>query len=116
MPKVPINDPKLWRERAEEARTVGDQLTDPDAKRRMLRSPMTTTSWRGVPKSGCTNAKTPRHNQTDPLLHCGISIWPMTVVGQYATSRQRDGMLRDKPGSAAAPAARCRNLRRGSFI
>jgi len=37
MPKVPINDPKHWRERAEEARTVADELTDPDAKRKMLR-------------------------------------------------------------------------------
>jgi len=36
-PKIPINDPKHWRERAEEARTVADELTDPDAKRRMLR-------------------------------------------------------------------------------
>ena len=35
--KVPINDPKHWRDRAEEARTVADELTDPDAKRRMLR-------------------------------------------------------------------------------
>jgi predicted Rossmann-fold nucleotide-binding protein len=34
---VPINDPKHWRERAEEARAVADELTDPDAKRRMLR-------------------------------------------------------------------------------
>jgi len=35
--KVPINDPKHWRERAEEARTVADALTDPASKRRMLR-------------------------------------------------------------------------------
>jgi hypothetical protein len=28
--KVPINDPKHWRDRAEEARTVADELTDPD--------------------------------------------------------------------------------------
>jgi len=35
--KVPINDPKHWRERAEEARTVADELTAPDSKRRMLR-------------------------------------------------------------------------------
>jgi hypothetical protein len=34
---VSINDPKHWRERAEEARTVADELTDPDAKHRMLR-------------------------------------------------------------------------------
>ena len=34
---VPINDPKHWRERAEEARTVADELTDPDSKHRMLR-------------------------------------------------------------------------------
>ena len=37
MAKIPINDPKHWRERAEEARTVADELTDPDSKRRMLR-------------------------------------------------------------------------------
>jgi len=35
--KIPINDPKHWRERAEEALTVADDLTDPDSKRRMLR-------------------------------------------------------------------------------
>jgi molecular chaperone GrpE (heat shock protein) len=35
--KVPINDPKHWRERAEETRTVADELTDPDSKRKMLR-------------------------------------------------------------------------------
>jgi hypothetical protein len=35
--KVPINDPKHRRERAEEARTVADELTAPDSKRRMLR-------------------------------------------------------------------------------
>ena len=33
----PINDPNHWRERAEEARTVADELTDPDSKRKMLR-------------------------------------------------------------------------------
>jgi len=37
MAKVPINDPKHWRERAEEARTVADEMTDPDLKRKMLR-------------------------------------------------------------------------------
>jgi hypothetical protein len=37
MAKVPINDPKHWRERAEEARTVADDMSDPDAKRKMLR-------------------------------------------------------------------------------
>jgi hypothetical protein len=37
MVKVPINDPKHWRERAEEARTVADEPTDPDSKRAMLR-------------------------------------------------------------------------------
>ena len=35
--KVPINDPKHWRERAEESRTVADSLTDPDSKKAMLR-------------------------------------------------------------------------------
>ena len=35
--KIPINDPKHWRERAEEARTVADELIDPESKRRMLR-------------------------------------------------------------------------------
>ena len=28
---------------------------------------MTTTSWRGVPKSGSATAKISPHNQTDPL-------------------------------------------------
>ena len=37
MPKVPINDSKHWRERAEEARTVADQMGDADSKRNMLR-------------------------------------------------------------------------------
>ena len=37
MAKVPINDPKHWRDRAEQARILADELTDPDAKRRMLR-------------------------------------------------------------------------------
>jgi|SRR5262245_2450963 len=37
MAKVPFNDPKHWRERAEEARTVADQMNDPDSKRKMLR-------------------------------------------------------------------------------
>jgi molecular chaperone GrpE (heat shock protein) len=37
MAKIPINDPKHWRERAEEARTVADQIKDPDSKRKMLR-------------------------------------------------------------------------------
>src|SRR5262245_11789730 len=36
-PKIHINDPKHWRERAEEARTVANQMNDPDSKRKMLR-------------------------------------------------------------------------------
>jgi len=35
--KIPINDPKYWRERADEARTVADQTNDPKSKRKMLR-------------------------------------------------------------------------------
>jgi len=37
MAKVPINDPKHWRERAEGARTLADQMEDQDARRNMLR-------------------------------------------------------------------------------
>jgi hypothetical protein len=37
MAKVPINDPKHWRKRAEEAWRVADQTNDPDSKRKMLR-------------------------------------------------------------------------------
>jgi len=37
MTKISINDPKHWRERAEEARTIADDITDPDSKRKMLR-------------------------------------------------------------------------------
>ena len=32
-----INDPQYWRRRAEEARTLAEELTDPDAKRKMLK-------------------------------------------------------------------------------
>jgi molecular chaperone GrpE (heat shock protein) len=35
--KVPINDPKHWRERAEEARTVAEEIKDETSKRSMLR-------------------------------------------------------------------------------
>jgi hypothetical protein len=37
MAKVLINDPKHWRERAEGARMLADQMEDPDARRKMLR-------------------------------------------------------------------------------
>ena len=37
MTKISINDPKHWRERAEEARTIADDITDPDSKRNLLR-------------------------------------------------------------------------------
>jgi len=32
-----FDNPKHWRERAEEARSVADQLSDPESKRMMLR-------------------------------------------------------------------------------
>jgi hypothetical protein len=35
--KIPINDPKHWRERAEEARAVADVMTDEKSKTMMLR-------------------------------------------------------------------------------
>jgi hypothetical protein len=31
-----INDPEHWRKRAEEARAVADDITDPDSRRMML--------------------------------------------------------------------------------
>jgi hypothetical protein len=37
MSKVPINDPKHWRERAEGARALADQMEDQAARRKMLR-------------------------------------------------------------------------------
>jgi hypothetical protein len=36
MPYRSFNDPKHWRERAEEARTHAQQMTDPEVKRMML--------------------------------------------------------------------------------
>jgi len=36
MPSSHINDPKHWRTRAEEARTVAEQMTDPISKQMML--------------------------------------------------------------------------------
>jgi hypothetical protein len=35
--KAPINDPKHWRERAEEARAVADVMNDEKIKKMMLR-------------------------------------------------------------------------------
>jgi hypothetical protein len=35
--KVPINDPKHWRQRAEEARVHAEDIFDPEAKKTMLR-------------------------------------------------------------------------------
>jgi len=32
-----ISDPQYWCRRAEEARTLADELTDPEAKRKMLK-------------------------------------------------------------------------------
>jgi hypothetical protein len=36
MTASPINDPAYWRQRAEEARRIADQLDDPLAKRTLL--------------------------------------------------------------------------------
>jgi hypothetical protein len=52
MAKSPINDPKHWRERAEEARTIADEMSDPDSKQKMIRIAATMRSWRGVPNCG----------------------------------------------------------------
>ena len=37
MTKVPINDPRYWRDHAEEARTVADEMSDDEDKKMMLR-------------------------------------------------------------------------------
>ena len=37
MAKLHINDPKHWRERAEEARVHAEQMADPEAKQTMLK-------------------------------------------------------------------------------
>src|SRR5262249_12456262 len=37
MAQSPINDPKHWRERAQEARVHPEQITDPESKKAMLR-------------------------------------------------------------------------------
>jgi hypothetical protein len=36
MAKVPINDPKHWRGRAEEARVHAEEISDPEARKTML--------------------------------------------------------------------------------
>jgi molecular chaperone GrpE (heat shock protein) len=38
MAKVPINDPKHWRERAEEARTVAQGIADEHSRKKLLRT------------------------------------------------------------------------------
>jgi hypothetical protein len=35
--KLPINDPKHWRKRVEEARTLARKITDKNGKARMMR-------------------------------------------------------------------------------
>ena len=35
--KSPINDPKHWRERAQEARVHAEQIADPESKKMMLK-------------------------------------------------------------------------------
>jgi hypothetical protein len=52
MAKVPINDPKHWRERAEGARALADQMEDQDARRKMLRIADDYENWRDGPNSG----------------------------------------------------------------
>jgi hypothetical protein len=37
MPSFILDDPEHWRSRAEEARSVAEQLSDPESKRTMLR-------------------------------------------------------------------------------
>ena len=37
MPASFINDPEHWRQRAEEARTIADQMHDPQSKEAMLK-------------------------------------------------------------------------------
>jgi len=37
MPESVLDDPEHWRARAEEARSVAEQLSDPESKRTMLR-------------------------------------------------------------------------------
>jgi hypothetical protein len=37
MPASFINDPEHWRQRAEEARTIADQMNDPQSKEAMLK-------------------------------------------------------------------------------
>jgi hypothetical protein len=32
-----VSDPQYWRRRADEVRTLADELTDPEAKRKMLK-------------------------------------------------------------------------------
>jgi len=37
MPSLLLDDPEHWRSRAEEARSVAEQLSDPESKQTMLR-------------------------------------------------------------------------------
>jgi hypothetical protein len=37
MPSSLVDDPEHWRSRAEEARSIAEELSDPEAKRMMLR-------------------------------------------------------------------------------
>src|SRR5262249_31553339 len=60
----------------------------------------------GVPKSGYATAKTPRHNQTDPLLHCGVSIRLLlkssTLTPAVATRRAICALMSTRPNTTLA--------------
>jgi hypothetical protein len=65
-----LDDPKHWLERAEEARSIADQLSDPDSRRMMLRIAENYERF-AVVESGCVAAPPPpRHlpRRTAPII------------------------------------------------
>jgi hypothetical protein len=83
-----VSDPQHWRRRAEEARTLADELTDAEAKRKMLKI---------AEDYGCDRVLQRLHLTTEPINFliqtfaglAAISAPRLRIAAPRAATRQR---------------------------